>query len=295
MIASTMNDAFQRRCAACQPTDLDSYRAILDWGIRHQLFGEAEQLISVMKEIGLTQEEVAAANRRLDAARDQAARRLRQAALPDENQRTISANTSTPEVTVREIESALRKLPKGTMQNFNKLIQPELVKGCTAASCHSGKTAEFRFWRKPKGRAYPRRYSQSNLYAIIQNIDFDSPDKSLFLKKAGSAHGGAETPVFDPSGRDFQLLRYWVFSISHHPENFYLEPTPNVAVKQPPPEAKAVQETDAEVRQVANTQSVPTPPKSTELIAPDVTISSDPYDPDVFNRRFHPGRSAKKD
>lgn len=190
---------------------------------------------------------------------------------------------------------------------FNTRIQPILMNVC--ANCHAaGRSGEFTLLRCSDA-TLNRRTAQTNLAAVLAQIDFAQPMSSPLLVKALSAHGAAnQAPLPNRQAKPFQYLQEWVQTVvTTNPhlrkhaapratpfESTWKEATPRVklpalgpgqaAVKPllpiPPPSKEithfGVALTPRAIEPPANTAAVPLP--------------KDAYDPLIFNRQMHPNR-----
>lgn len=193
-----------------------------------------------------------------------------------------------------DLDRFMRGLPVRAVETFTSTIQPLLVNSCTTSGCHlSQPSGKLHLLRYPLSRPVSRRVTQRNLYSVWQVIDTAQPAASPLLTEPIGPHGNKEA-IF--SGRDtvqYRQLKAWVYEVTRQrqPKDVDDDET-----------AKSV----GAVRQTGNTQSSPREDADHKDRSPssDHTASSasargakadrddyvpvDPFDAEVFNRRFLP-------
>lgn len=163
------------------------------------------------------------------------------------------------------------------LATFTKDIQPILLNRCGQVACHGA----------PSRQAYsleiPRSYlgrptsemTRRNLEATMRWLDLDRAASSPLLVRALQPHAGLERAPLEPQNRDASdTLRRWVASLGKQAESTRMvEATAGGA------NAVAMQESGGTGM---GKGSVGGPTRLPEV--------DDPFDPEVFNRRFHPDR-----
>jgi hypothetical protein len=184
-----------------------------------------------------------------------------------------------------------------SLSAFTIKVQPILMNTCVR--CHAnGRGGHFILRRTYEGGPLDHRTTQQNLTAVLAQINFQQPELSPLLIKATSAHGNqAEPPIRGKATMPYQLLANWVaFTLAtnpqllQHPPAEKAQPIREAAPPTtPPPPVVEYRPASSASRHSAAVQPgpvvvsapEPTPPTRSDTCPPD---SSDPYDPQAFNR-----------
>lgn len=212
--------------------------------------------------------------------------------------------------TLEQLESMARELPTGTLERFTSVVQPMLVNRCGANNCHgpSGNT-DYRLLRLSLGANATRRYTLRNLHATLRHVDRDSSADSVLLTMAARPHGGsAAAPLPASDAGQANVLRNWVqlaaqlrtspapariASGDSRPLQSLPGPAWNGTVESDSRKASYARETSSQsgsttgVADSANASTAGASPVI-NVDARDVgtAVPGDPFDPEIFNRRF---------
>jgi hypothetical protein len=289
---ANLEEAYQvKRDNLSQPGTAAEHLALADWCLRYELLASAaEQLMAAQL---LEPENPAAALFE---------RRLRLAA-PQTQSTKVPAKSSPPLLPRTDLEQFVSNMPDGTVEQFTTAIQPLLVNRCGASTCHGPNCeSSFRLSYPSSSRILSRRFTQRNLHAAMQQINTENPAESPLLVMATSAHGTCDRPTLgDRDGAQLQQLVGWLQRCSAgrtppanlgSPDSLLLQlgaqrrvsattAPPATIAKQEPVAGAAITLPHAApmVRPVA--PSPPTPAASSSAGA------EDPFDPEIFNRRYH--------
>jgi hypothetical protein len=229
---------------------------------------------------------------------------------------TQAKTSSSTIVSAEQLDKTLRDLPKGTLERFAATVQPILNNRCATSHCHGAtSTSEFVLLRPPSGIGSAQRFTQRNLYAVLQFVDRDDPTNSALLTKPQSPHGSGTTAALDARSRtQLQELQTWVEQLAYRKENptpatidpqsaqltTPLRATPGENATHNPPEPKPAGHAPGDLP--ANSSSPPKPgeqktatqhnqaPKNGTSAATQPWQPRDPFDPEIFNRRFSAGK-----
>lgn len=213
-----------------------------------------------------------------------------------------------------DLDRLMRGLPDGAVETFTNSIQPLLINNCTAAGCH-GPAAERgpRWVRVSLGRTSSRRLTQRNLHTTLELVNRENPSESPLLMVPAQPHGSGKTAVFlNLQSPQYRQLAAWVRQVAQAPA----VPLPASVVSQTPPllqtmPPSGVQRVNFESPLPAAPMAVEsqpvdggeeaspplvrvgagTPPPRTEPQRGQVPMGfrpKDPFDPEIFNRRFFP-------
>lgn len=108
-------------------------------------------------------------------------------------------------------------LPSELGSQFSRRIQPLLMNSCSSGACHAPRgKRDFELSIVRSGFGMNRQTAESNLQAVMGQIDLAHPDESPLLKAAGGHHGARGRPIFLGRKGEEQLreLRDWVVAVA---------------------------------------------------------------------------------
>jgi hypothetical protein len=208
----------------------------------------------------------------------------------------------------RQLEETLEKLPKGSVEKFSVTIQPMLINRCGANGCHGpAAKSSFHLLRPAAGQMMTKRFTQRNLFTVLQFMDKDEPEGSPLVTIPQERHGGAQSPVFDKRSRhQLDDLIAWAKHLSPKPPQVSLpssvgpmqtllsqpdstqrKPAVEQAGGKSPPSTSPRAEKGESRRPRAPRLPPPTDEKTEPGSREDFT-PRDPFDPEIFNRQHLP-------
>ncbi len=217
--------------------------------------------------------------------------------------RPSKPSTFNPTIDAKELDALVKELPPAVIEQFTSKIQPLLLNRCATSGCHGLRTASsFRLYRPVSGHLITRRFTQRNMFRALQRIETSDPARSPLLKVPKGPHGSAEHAIFKKDDqKQYAELAAWVElsarSIAgdrsrHASRNAPLTiPTFNRPERpvsyqhelrgsaKPSPQ----QQTQKHQPLPGSSNSYNTVPEQQE---PRQVSKEDPFDPEVFNRRF---------
>lgn len=283
-VCQDIQEALVRKYEAIEPGDLAGYLRLTDWCIEHELFVEADRLLVSIENLAPP-----SARTRVKLTR----RNLEMAQNPVSSAPPVPTLDSQPadgavEGAIDDAEALdrlTRNMPEGTVETYRRTVQPILMAGCAAARCHGNAASnEFRLIRPTHGHIISRRATQRNLQAILRWIDLENVSESPLLSAASRPHGAAKEPVLG-EGESVRLehLSKWVSSLASQ--------TVDTTVKADPPDH--IEDQPAALSQSIERSSARVPAKSSDFPRSPGTRETaeylDPWDPAIFNRRYHNG------
>ena len=216
----------------------------------------------------------------------------------------------------------MHNLPAGSVEGFTNNVQPLLLNYCARAGCHASQAAGgFKLERIPPNRYAGRKPTQRNLRSVLASIDRAKPDESKLLSAPIRPHGGGSLAIFtDREQSQYRQLVQWVYQVAgarQPARQPTLEERSAPLLERGPREVMPAADTSVEAKPTA-TRSAPTangelPAEPTESkTAPDAApqlapqpisakplmppgspqanpagfVPKDPFDPEIFNRRF---------
>jgi hypothetical protein len=197
---------------------------------------------------------------------------------------------------------------------FVTRVQPILMNTC--ASCHaSGRGGAFKLTRVYAEAASNRKTMQQNLAAVLAQVNVSQPQASPLLVKAVSAHTGEMTqaPLRNRQAPPYRALEEWVrLTVANNPQlrdplrirkdeggrmkeesdSFILGAT---QAAPPPPLGESRWGEDARTppAKPQGPQPVTGPQTPERPPVGEPPASTDPFDPEIFNRQMHPEREKK--
>ena len=183
----------------------------------------------------------------------------------------------------------LKDLPEHAVEEFTSAVQPLLINRCGATGCHGGRgNDEFVLTRPRSGRPMTRRMTERNLLSTLQQVDRAAIKQSALLKKARSPHGDADrAPILDRETVQFGVLARWLERIAPKP----LPKTNKLARRN-----EVLFQQASGGRAITNEEAVaPQAKPAGDNTAPADQDAEhrDPFDPGVFNQRYHPDQRVQ--
>jgi hypothetical protein len=273
---ATLDEAYELKKFGLFGRGATPHLNLAEWCLRNELHARcAEQLVAAIR-AEPEHPKIAQIERRLALATE--ARPTTDTATAKIPAKPVSS------VTVRsdDLEKAVRALPKASVEKFAAIIQPLLLNRCGANQCHGANSkTEFHVLRPAAGQAATQRFTQRNLYAALQQIDAANPDQSPLLVLPQRQHGSSLVAVFDKqTQKQLDELKTWVRLTVAAPE-------PTVPATIPTGEAATLSQPAAALPSESapkTTDESRNPPQQAAL--GDQFVPRDPFDPEIFNRRF---------
>ncbi|QDT37380.1 hypothetical protein [Stratiformator vulcanicus] len=287
--AATKHAVYQRLSREVQPETASRRAALARWCVKAELYGEAVIELRRALELEPHREDIKRMLERLDtilADDDQIGQRYREplrTAFDPFITRTVSAGG----------------LPTELAEEYTRTIQPILLNSCANASCH-GRPNHSEFYLDRTTLRERRRGSstESNLAAVLSQLNKTDPKQSPLLTGAFNAHGGSRsTPI---SGAHSQSIRKtltkWAIAAAKELPDPPTETTETVQASGVI-SASYSKPDDQVSRSGLTAASLESNPTGSNSAAPDSALQRsfqtdsavDPFDPAVFNQRHGPG------
>lgn len=312
----TLDEAYQRKRASGQPGDVRVHLELAQWCQRHGLLNSAVRELGEAKALAPNHPLIPLVERRIQMSlcRPEKPEKIDEPAKPADL-------PPSPD----DLDRLVRGMPPGSVEMFTQTVQPLLANACSAAGCHGPHTeSEFQLLRIPSGRPPGRRLTQRNLHSTLEWIDREDPAASKLLTAPIQAHGSAKAAIFTDQQMDrYQQIVNWVYLVTQKPypvsavsyeakrqlprqdkppwSAFPVGDTvsgysanrgfpggsgngPVPAPEAPPPSGQF--DLGPAGLGSGETSTIPSPTNDGNSgLRPSAPI--DPFDPDVFNRRFH--------
>lgn len=290
-ICETLAEGYQGKRAAMLAAGGRERFRLIQWCLAQGLLDEAEEELQQAERAEPNHPRYELLRRRLKLARNPA----RPAPPPEP--------LAEPAVSDAQLDILVRTIPSSAVETFSQTVQPLLLKNCAAAGCHgAAPRSDFQLIRLARGVTPSRRVTQRNLHAALAWIDRKEPDKSRILTAAAQAHGNTQHNKFEGTeGQVFRHLAQWVHQVARPDESVRPQTVQaaDATLSQSIPDAPGVRSTAKLVRRTSAAHGVGGPiarplSESAKEVSPPSTggtaplCPADPFDPELFNRRFHP-------
>ncbi|HWB08370.1 MAG TPA: hypothetical protein VG826_04065 [Pirellulales bacterium] len=301
-VADRLEELYEEKRGRVDPTRLQDRLDLAEWCVDQKLVDQAAKELAEAALLEPQHPRIVLLQRRLELARRA------------ETETTPPHHAVENGPSAEDLDRFVRGLPGHAVETFTSTIQPLLVNNCTNSGCHGSQSAgKLRLLRLPLSGTVNRRRTQRNLYAVWQVIDVDRPAASPILTQPVRPHGNAKGAIF--SGREtaqYRQLVSWVYEITRQrrpkesPADDAAEPLPHrmankerkkklAAIPSPPGDTNGEKPREGDPEDLEEVE--------TETLADDKAVANsqhgqadqdenyvpvDPFDPEIFNRRYSP-------
>ncbi|HLA84776.1 MAG TPA: hypothetical protein VJL29_08280 [Thermoguttaceae bacterium] len=299
---ATMEEAYRRRREAIREGTADDHIELARWCQRNGLLSAAAGELANAMAMEPNHPAIAHVERQLKAAMEPAPPR---AAVP--------AAAQSAEPSDEALDAMIRGMTPGVVEMFTSGVQPLLLSSCATGGCHGPRSAErLRLLRGRTGYPPSRRATQRNLHAVLACIDRQRPENSPLLVEAIRAHGTSKGPALGNLDQaKYRLIVQWVYRVAgtRRPETTGPSNVPaGPAVKEAWPGKRTVAVNPAVAMNSASDGPIGSPlgVAGASASSPDGDekpsvqrgatlkrfVPADPFDPAIFNRRYHQGEET---
>ena len=200
MACRDLDEAYARKRAVLATGDAQRHLDLAGWCLRHGLLGPAASELADAMRANPNHPLIPVLRRRLEMA------------LHPKDAEPPRTPTEPVGPSREELDAMVRRLPAGTVETFTAEVQPLLMNNCTSSGCHGPNSEhELRLLRVPRNRPGGRRMTQQNLHTVLQWVDREAPERSKLLTAPIEPHGGKDRPVFTQREMgQLQQLAAWV-------------------------------------------------------------------------------------
>lgn len=265
MVCRDLQEAYQRKAAATNAKSAEAHVELAEWCLRQSLYEQVRAELAAAKAVEPDYRRIADVERRLEFA-----------TTPRE---AAATPTPPPVATVgtQQLDRTMKELPPGTVEHFASVIQPILLDRCGNARCHGSATApRFQLVQPVPGKIPSRRFTQRNLFSALQIVNKEVADDSELLAMSLKVHGPVRWSAFkSEDDKQYREVAEWIASLRPIPTQTQPATVNTAQVGRPRPQM--------------GSSGSDAPPNPSEQAAADQAGSTgrDPFDPAVFNRRFH--------
>ena len=280
----SLDEAYQTQRGRLAGQDPEAHLELAQWCLHHRLLEQAGEQLEAAQGKRVNQWRLQSLERRLQYLRSAPATSATPAQVAPPAARP-DASTS-PAV----LASPSAEISSEAMERFTSQVQPLLLNRCGNSRCHGiTSTSQFRLLRPNWGDTVTYRITQRNLHSTLKVVDFDLPASSRLLTAPREPHGESQVPVFDQHTMDqHDLLAAWIELVTRpespaapstigRPDGILLQPTSmdwTPAIGTSSFTGETTPRADASAASRAARQESEAAPQ-------------DPFDPEVFNRRYH--------
>ena len=272
-----LEDGYRQKKAQLRAGNVDDHLGLAQWCLRQGLLGHAGRELAQVMAVDPAHPMLGLLERRLRSANS----------LPRPASTTagIVTKAAIQGPSLDELDRMVHDMPPGTVETFTQTVQPLLLNNCTSIGCHGPTSpAPLRLTRSSISTAPSRRLTQRNLHATLQCIDPKQPMASRLLTTPIGPHGTSKTAAFaDRKSVQYEQLVEWVHKVTAG-----LQPVDDTVVVPAGNEVPALDESaSAIVFYEEGFADLPEPPIKRGAPLPGY-VPVDPFDPELFNRRFFP-------
>jgi hypothetical protein len=301
--AATIKELFLKKQAAVLPGDAQEHLRVAQWCIRQGLFDEAAIEINTARTIDPHNPAVPLMARRLELCR-----------IPTQSPQPRGTAVATrPSNGLDDLDRLVHAMPEKAVESYTQRVQPMIMNTCATATCHGPQSAtKLQLMRVAGGHSAGRRLTQRNLQALQPWIDSRDPAASPLLKYATSIHASGKAQPLSPESAQYRRMLEWVHQVARAEDR--LPPTMPVAKHLASPERASgagqgvvlasgtepvesgkvhrhgVVRAGGAPPESMTQQPPPQQPGDAPAAKPEAqpAASRDPFDPEIFNRRFLP-------
>ena len=308
LFCRNLNEAYAQKALLIGVADLHGHLELAQWCQRQGLLEHAAGELAKASAINPSHPMITVIERRIQMS-----------AAPESVE--VAATPVQQSTFPEDLDRTARDMPTGAMEAFARSVGPLLVNRCGAARCHgSASENAFHLLRPPSSNRSGGRIIQRNLQSTLKLIDRENPARSPLLTAALEPHGPLQVSALAGRRTDhYQRLADWVHQVARG-SNTAMPASHKELTNQPDEHAvsalyagpvtessayHSAQDTgDIRLQGLRLESDIPQP-----LGRPDTSIGDpsiphrsqvqwgglspaftpiDPFDPEIFNRRFHP-------
>ena len=281
LVCRSLEDGYKRKRRAIQIGNIHDHLKLAQWCLRHDLWGPAAAELADATTAAPKHPMIGVLRRRLEMAMEPP--------LLSPPQKTPARGPSN-----NDLDQMVRSMPSGVVEEFTQSVQPVLMNQC--ASCH-GQNSEtgMRLLRGPAGKPPSRRFTQRNLYSVLQYIDRENPLASRFLIAPNGPHGTAQHAIFSMrQASQFQRMIVWTNRVAQRPST---PVAPSFSTPEPAMLSRGSQKVrplpTGERNQTVRRAGPHAPAKADgEVVPASFNEPVAPFDPKILNRRSSPEKKS---
>ncbi len=291
IICKDLEEAYQLRRSRMGQGQAQDHAVLAQWCQRQGLNARAEEELNVARQLDPDHPIVGLVERRLATSRE-----------PLEAADGTTEKETVLEPTPQQLEDFAAGLPTGTVEAFTRVVQPLLLNRCATAGCHNARSGnDFCLERTRPGVPLGRTSTHRNLLATLKLVDATVPDQCELLRpKKCPQRLQTEATVSLSRTSQYRFLVAWVTLLAQQqsfasasssatpagPPNTILSGPPVAPSLEalPPPVSGTVPESP--LKASFDALSGPEAPTTQKVMPAPPLGATDPFDPEIFNRRY---------
>jgi hypothetical protein len=313
LLADSIEKVYEFKVQRIAAGDIEEHLKLSEWCTQHKLPAQAEaELVHVLR----IEPQNLRAQHRLDSmrrSREPSEKAGAAASKPRSRTQMIAADPSAYLVSFTQAHG------RRAFERFS-VLELRLLNEC--GRCHASiqYTGPFRLFGRDRGQSLDQRRTARNLQAVLNNVDYEDPSRSVLLYMALNPHGDLKLPPYaGPNDPHFKDLSDWVHQMGESSRSAVIASDP----REEPGERMPTDELPATVpagqpaervakrgllpgsditRRAAATPAADDDPDTGSAAKPAPTPNRagksrklrDPYDPAAFNEQFAPAEKNKK-
>lgn len=269
MVCRSLQEAYERKASSINAKSAAAHVELAEWCLRQSLHEQVRAELAAARAIEPTYRRIAEVEQRLEFA------------TTPKQSTVVHTPPSVATVGTQQLDRTMKELPPGTVEHFASVIQPILLDRCGNARCHGGNAAgRFQLLQPVAGKVPSRRFTQRNLFSTISIVNKEVAEDSELLAMSLKAHGPVRWAAFkSEEDKQYREVAEWIASLRAVP-------------KQSPPATVNTAQVGKPRHQIggnpADLEREPPPQgKPEQQPEPFPAAGGDPFDPEIFNRRFH--------
>ena len=262
---------------------VDDYLAEAQWCLRQGLLSTAAQELRAAYRVHPRDPRLPVMERRLRQAADAQQKAASQSASTDDEASSDDAAPdppapSAPDTATDTATDTEQPIPRHLVNQYVTRVQPMLIVGCGQAACHGGSSAAaWQLTHLGSPVALSTRLTGNNLKATLRWVDLEQPEISPLLVRATSPHGGLSDPPVGSHDVDAVAeLRRWITALAMRSGSSQTAVTDSASSNA----QMELATSHASGHGTGGSTAAPRPMRLPPVV--------DPFDPDVFNRMYHP-------
>ena len=292
-VCKSLGEAYRQMTAAVGVSNLRQQLSLAEWCLEQGLHNRAAHHWMLSAATSPDHPKVESLERRLKAARHSASN------VNDGDKYQVDLQTKTPSASEDPLPEVVTQ--RTVLLPFTLLVQPVLINHCAAGACHGGQSiSRFRLYRlNGKGRM-TQQFTYQNLRSVLKQIDLADPHRSPLLKSDELLKSDRNSSVTtiecaraiwrQKFPDQYSKIVSWILQTSGQLRTDKLGGERSIQPDVPRPQIVPQNPTD-----LATDQNLATGPP--ELPQNDFNRynKSDPFDPEIYNRRYFARRTEPLD
>lgn len=277
--AVDLDDAYRQLLARTDVEDAGRQLALAQWCLRQDLLKQAADRLLAATLLTPDHPGIASVEARLWLA------------THPTNSASPSKPPSDPSPSSRPEQTTAARtwqtVPPGAIESFTSGVQPLLLNRC--AGCHRpGSGLSFQLLRPLAGRPISRNFTERNLAAVLAVCDRENPVESPLLAVPRAAHGGAKPIIHSNDAAQWENVAGWIAGLTDSAEvRLASTATRREGVLwQPAHAAGAIAPQATQTAAPSSAAGAPAAMKTPTAPAVEGPPPRDPFDPEIFNRRY---------